>query len=161
HPAAWPRGADAAVESLDQVSAPVAQALLEAVRGLSAGLTGPGLTGPGLTGPGLAGPGLAGPGEAALAAHARLVAHIEQSAATGHPDPALGGPGLTALMSSAEAMPVDLGRLAGQADAERDRLHALLADGCARLDPGSRVRPPLEGARRAGPGPSPGGGRWR
>jgi hypothetical protein len=147
HLAAWPRVADAAVESLDQVSAPVAQALLEAVRGLSAGLTGPGLTGPGLTGPGLAGPGLAGPGEAALAAHARLVAHIEQSAATGHPDPALGGPGLTALMSSAEAMPVDLGRLAGQADAERDRLHALLADGCARLEPGSRVRPALEVAR--------------
>jgi len=132
HLAAWPRVADAAVESLDQVSAPVAQALLEAVRGLSAGLTGPGL---------------AGPGEAALAAHARLVAHLEQAAATGHPDPALGGPGLTALMSSAEAMPVDLGRLAEQADAERDRLHALLADGCARLEPGSRVRPALEVAR--------------
>ena len=39
-------------------------------------------------------------------------------------------------MSSAEAMPVDLGRLAEQADAERDRLHALLTDGCARLEPG-------------------------
>ena len=41
-------------------------------------------------------------------------------------------------------MPVDLGRLAEQADAERDRLHALLADGCARLEPG---RPALEVAR--------------
>jgi hypothetical protein len=69
---------------------------------------------------------------------------VEQAAATGHPDPALGGPGLTALMSSAEAMPVDLGRLAEQADAERDRLHARLADGCARLQPG---RPALEVAR--------------
>jgi hypothetical protein len=39
-------------------------------------------------------------------------------------------------MSSAEALPVDLGRLAEQADAERDRLRALLADGCARLEPG-------------------------
>ena len=142
HLATWPRVANAAVESLDQVSAPVAQALLEAVRGLSAGLSA-GRDGASRDG--------AGSGEAvreaAMAAHARLVAHIEQAAATGHPDPALGGPGLTALMSSAEAMPVDLGRLAEQADAERDRLHALLADGCARLEPGARVRPALEVAR--------------
>src|ERR1700722_19497701 len=42
HLAAWPRVADAAVTSLDQVSAPMAQALLRAVRGLGAGLrTGP------------------------------------------------------------------------------------------------------------------------
>jgi hypothetical protein len=137
HIAAWPRAADAAIESLNQVSAPVAQALLDAVRGLSAGLAGAGLTG--------AGAGLSeAVREAALAAHARLVAHVERAAATGHPDPALGGPGLTALISSAEAMPVDLGRLAEQADAERDRLHALLADGCARLDPS---RPALEVAR--------------
>jgi hypothetical protein len=151
HLAAWPRVADAAVESLDQVSAPVAQALLEAVRGLAAGLAAPGGAGPGGAGPGGAGPGGAGSSatlrEAALAAHARLVAHLEQAAATGHPDPALGGPGLTALISSAEAIPVDLGLLAEQADAERDRLHALLADGCARLQPGSPDRPPLEVAR--------------
>ncbi len=30
--------------------------------------------------------------EAALAAHARLVAHLERTAADGDPDPALGGP---------------------------------------------------------------------
>src|SRR5271166_4969517 len=43
HLAAWPRVADAAIESLDRVSAPVAQALLGAVRGLGAGLgAGPG-----------------------------------------------------------------------------------------------------------------------
>jgi hypothetical protein len=152
HLAAWPRVVEAAVESLDQVSAPVAQALVEAVRGLSAGL-GAGQEGAAQEGAGLegAGPKGAGPAgvdtavrEAALAAHGRLVAHLEQAAATGHPDAALGGPGLTALMSSAEAMPVDLGRLAEQADAERDRLHALLADGCARLEPG---RPALEVAR--------------
>jgi hypothetical protein len=150
HLAAWPRVAEAAIESLDQVSAPVAQALISAVRGLSAGLGGAGLGGAGLGGAGLGGAGLDLAGadlavrEAALAAHARLVAHVEQAAATGDPDPALGGPGLTALMSSAEAMPVDLGRLAEQADAERDRLHARLADGCARLQPG---RPALEVAR--------------
>ena len=133
HLAAWPRVADAAVESLDQVSAPVAQALLGGVRGLGAGLN-------------------ARPDDvssqaargAARAAHARLVAHVERAAASGDPDPALGSRRFTALMSSAEAMPVDVGRLAEQADAERDRLHALLADGCARLQPG---RPALEVAR--------------
>jgi len=138
HLAAWPQVADAAVESLDQMSAPVARALLGAVRGLGASLDESSLDGAGSSGSGAA------VREAARAAHARLVAHVEQAAATGHPDPALGGPGLTALMSSAEAMPVDLGRLAEQADAERDRLHALLADGCARLEPG---RPALEVAR--------------
>ena len=123
HLAAWPQAADAAVESLDQVSAPVAEALLGGIRGLAAGLTA------GTSG---------GPGEetlaAARAAHARLVAHVERAAAQGDPDPALGGPALAALMGGAEALPVDLGRLAEQADAERDRLHALLADWCARID---------------------------
>jgi hypothetical protein len=130
HLAAWPRVVDAAVASLDQVSAPVAEALLGGIRGLAAGLAG--------------GTGR-GSGDAVLAAardaHARLVAHTERAAADGDPDPALGGPALASLMGSAEATPVDLGRLAEQADAERDRLHALLADGCARLDPG---RPALD-----------------
>ena len=130
HLAAWPRVADAAVASLDQVSAPVAEALLGAVRGLAAGMT--------------AGGADATVGEAALAAHARLVAHLEHAAAHGDPDPALGSAGLTALMSSAEGMPVDLGRLAEQADAERDRLHALLAEDCAKVAPG---QVPLEVAR--------------
>ncbi len=139
HLAAWPQVADAAVESLDQVSAPVAEALLGGIRGLAAGLT---------AGPGR---GSSSRDEAVLttarAAHTRLVAHVERAAADGDPDPALGGPGLAALMGSAEALPVDLGRLAEQADAERDRLHALLADGCARLEPGQRDRPPLDVAR--------------
>src|SRR6201999_3305970 len=133
HLAAWPQAADAAVESLDQVAAPVAEALLGGIRGLAAGLTA------GTSG---------GPGEetlaAARAAHARLVAHVERAAAQGDPDPALGGPALAALMGEAEALPVDLGRLAEQADAERDRLHALLAEGCARID---SARPALEVAR--------------
>jgi hypothetical protein len=133
HLAAWPAVADAAVASLDQVSAPVAEALLGAVRGLAAGLT----VG---TDRSIAGAAT----EAALAAHARLVAHLEHAAAHGDPDPALGSAGLTALMSSAEGMAVDLGRLAEQADAERDRLHALLADACARGAPG---KAPLDVAR--------------
>src|SRR6516162_5665994 len=136
HLAAWPRVVDAAVESLDQVSAPVAEALAGATQGLAAGLS----------------DGTAGFAsgvddavrEAALAAHARLVAHLARAAADGDPDAALGGPALSVLMGSAEALPVDLGRLAEQADAERDRLLALLAEGCARVAPG---RPPLQVAR--------------
>jgi hypothetical protein len=134
HLAAWPRVVGAAVESLDQVSAPVAQALVETARGLGAGL---------LSGPPGSGSDQAAR-EAARTALRSLVAHLEQAAANGDPDPALGGPGLTALMSSAEALPVDLGRLAEQADAERDRLHILLAEGCARLEPD---RPALDVAR--------------
>ena len=136
HLVAWPRVADAAIESLDQVSAPVAESLLGGIRGLAAGITA------GASG---------GPGEqtlaAARAAHTRLVAHLERAAAQGDPDPALGGPALAALMGGAEALPVDLGRLAEQANAERDRLHALLAQDCARLDPGPGSRPALEVAR--------------
>jgi Bacterial protein of unknown function (DUF885) len=127
HVAAWPAAADAAVTALDQVSAPVAESLLGGFRGLAAGLTAAGVAG----------------GDPAMAAHGRLVAHLEDIAAHGDPDSALGGPALTALMSSAEAMPVDLGRLAEQADAERDRLHALLADDAARVKPGA----PMDVAR--------------
>jgi hypothetical protein len=139
HLAAWPRVADAAVESLDLVSAPVAEALLGAARGLAAGLAA-----------GAPGNGDARAGvdptvlEAALAAHGRLLGHLERAAAHAGPDAAIGSDGLAALMSSAEALPVDVGRLAEQADAERGRLYALLADGCARVMPD---RPPLDVAR--------------
>jgi hypothetical protein len=140
HLAAWPWVIDAAMESLDQVTAPVAEALLGAVRGLAAGVSAD------------SSESADGVPAAALAAHARLVAHLERAAAQGDPDPALGGPALAALMSSAEAMPVDLGRLAEQADAERDRLHARLAADCARLGSSGSFgsfgsRPPLEVAR--------------
>jgi hypothetical protein len=131
HIAAWPAAIDGALASLDQVSAPVAMALLSAVRGLRAGLE----TSPALDDESA---------EAALAAHGRLVAHMEHAAKHGDPDAALGSADLAALMGSAEGTPVDLGRLAEQADAERDRLHALLADGCARVLPG---KAPLEAAR--------------
>jgi hypothetical protein len=129
HLTAWPAIVDAAIESLDRVSAPVAQSLTAAVYGLAAGI------------PADADPSASA---AARAAHARLVAHIEYAAKYGEPDAALGSAALTALMSSAEVLPVDLGRLAEQADAERDRLHALLAEDAARVLPG---KPPLDAAR--------------
>jgi Bacterial protein of unknown function (DUF885) len=129
HLAAWPEAVDAAIGALDLLSAPVAEALIDAIKGLAAGI-----------------PASAGreAREAALAAHARLVAHVEQAAATGDPDAALGTARLSALMSSSERMPVDLTRLAEQADAERHRLTARLAESCSRVDPS---RPPLEVAR--------------
>src|SRR6516225_2708389 len=136
--AAWPQAVDAAVTALDRVSAPVAQALAAGIAGLTAGI------------PAGAPAGIA---EAARAAHTRLAAHIEQAAATGDPDAALGGPALAALMSSAERIEVGLGRLAEEAEAERDRVAARLAESCAQIDPG---RPALTVARelvRDHPGP--------
>jgi hypothetical protein len=125
----WPAAAEHAIESLDRLSKPIAGSLVNAVRGLSAGI--PATTEPAIR-------------DSALAAHARLTGHIERAAATGSPDVALGAAALTSLLSSSEATPVDLGRLAEEADAERDRLRARLAEDCARVDPG---RPALDVAR--------------
>jgi uncharacterized protein (DUF885 family) len=130
HLARWPQAADTAVETLDQLSAPVAQSLGDAISGLAAGI------------PATAGESVR---EEATAAHARLVAHIDQAAANGHRDASLGAAGLTALMSNAQTIPVDLGRLADRADAERDRLTARLAESCARIE---ADQPPLEVARQ-------------
>jgi Bacterial protein of unknown function (DUF885) len=129
HLAGWPDAIDAAVEALDLLSAPVAAALADGIRGLAAGI--PQTVDERIR-------------EAALAAHARLTDHIDRAAASGDPDAALGATALTAIMSSGESMPVDLGRLGERADAERDRLTALLAESCARVDPD---RAPLEVAR--------------
>ena len=115
HLAAWPDGVDAAIESLDRVPAPVADALLPAARGLAAGLD-----------------------ESlhidALAAHGRFVAHLEAAAASGPADAALGSATLTALMGDPEAMSVDLARLSARADAESTRLQGLLREACSRVD---------------------------
>ncbi len=129
HLEAWPDAIDGALSALDRIDAPVAQALSSAIAGLSAGI------------PADAD---AGVRSRALAAHARLMDRVERAAATGDPDPALGSAALSLLLSSSEAMPVDLGELAERADAERDRLLARLAEDCAVID---ASRPPLEVAR--------------
>jgi hypothetical protein len=129
HLEAWPRVIDAAVESLDELTAPVAESLLSGIRGLAAGI-----------------PADADPAarRAALAAHARLVSHVEGAAREGDPDAALGPTALAALLGTAEAMDVDLGELAARADAERDRLTERLTEAAAKVDTG---RPPLDVAR--------------
>lgn len=128
HLGRWPEAIDAAIASLDAVSAPVAEALLAPVRGLAAGI-----------------PEDAGDvGERARRAHGRLVRHLEGFARTGDPEPALGRAALARLMSSSEATTVDLGGLAEGADAERDRLMGMLREACRAID---SDRPPLEVAR--------------
>ncbi len=124
HLALWPEAIAAAIATLDRVSAAVADALLPAVRGLAADLD--------TSDPSA---------ERAVAAHARLVDHIERCARDGEPDPALGRANLERLLGTKEALPVDLGRLEERADAERDRLRAMLADACDRYASG---RPPAE-----------------
>ncbi|MFI0417751.1 DUF885 family protein [Spongiactinospora sp. 9N601] len=123
HLALWPEAVEASIASLDLLSAPVAKALLGAVRGLAAGVD----------------------DETAIKAHARLVAHVEAMAADGDPDAALGADGLAALMGADDGMEVDTGRLAARADAERDRLMERLTDACARY--GAADRAPLDVCR--------------
>jgi hypothetical protein len=129
HLAAWPAVIEAAIGSLDRVPAPVAKSLLSGIRGLAAGI-----------------PADADPAtrEAALAAHTRLVAHVQRAAESGPPDAAIGPAGLTALLSAGEAIDVDLTALAARADAERDRLTARLSESAALVDPS---RAPLDVAR--------------
>ncbi len=130
HLAAWPDAVDAAVTALDRVAAPVAEALLPAAKGLTADLEPP--EGSGRRGPGNP----EGVVERALDAHKRLVAHLEAAAADGHPETALGRGALERLLGTGEALEVDLGRLEERADAERDRLRAILDEACGRLRPG-------------------------
>ena len=129
HLTAWPDAVDGAVAALDELAPVVAAATLGAARGLAAGLD------------------PADPVEArALDAHARLVAHLEATAGTGGTgtdgeleSAALGTEGLTLLLGSAEAIDVDLAALSARADAERDRLRAMLEEACGRLAPGRPV----------------------
>ncbi|MFN8077121.1 MAG: DUF885 family protein [Kineosporiaceae bacterium] len=120
--AAWPDAVDVAVATLDAVPAPVATALLPAARGLGDGLPQPST------------PGQEAVREAALAAQARLVAHLDHLAATGDPDCAVGEAGLARELGVWEGLQLDVEELATRADAERDRLWELLREACRQLD---------------------------
>jgi hypothetical protein len=122
HLQAWPDAVDMALASLDQVSRPTAAALVDAVAGLASGLDETDAV-----------------AATAIAAQRRLVAHLKRAAAEGDPDPAIGERGLTRLLSSAEAIDVNLAALATQADDDRDRLRAELEAACGRLRPGEPV----------------------
>lgn len=117
HLSAWPGAVDAALAGLDLIPGPVATALLPALRGLAAGVDDP----------------------VALAALRRLVSRVEDAELTGNPSAALGADKLGRLLGAPQAKSVSLGALASAAEAERDRLRAMLDDGCARLRPGVPV----------------------
>ena len=136
HLAAWPDAVDAAVDALDRVSAPVAEALLPAARGLVADLD-----------EGDADPVV----ERARAAHRRLIDHLQGAAGNGHPGPALGRGPLERLLATGEAIQVDLGRLEERADRERDRLRELLQEACGRLAPGLSAAEVVAGLLRDHP----------
>jgi hypothetical protein len=121
HLARWPDAVDMAVESLDAVPRTVADGLAGAIDGLAVGLADRAAQ---------EGDDLVG---AALAAQRRFADHVAEAAVHGDPDPAIGAQALAKLLGTAEAMDVDLGRLAVQAEAERDRLRALLTDACGAL----------------------------
>jgi len=123
----WPDAVEMALESLDKVSRPTAEALVGAVSGLASELE---ETDPVTV--------------AAVEAQRRLVAHLERAAAKGDPDPAIGERGLTRLLSSGEAIDVDLAALARQADDDRDRLRAELDEACGRIRPGVPVGEVIE-----------------
>jgi len=126
HLALWPVAVDMAVEALDRVAAPVAEATLGAVQGLAAGLDTD-----------------EDDPVAAAARNAldRLVEHVRGCAEHGPGDPALGADGLARLLGAAEAVAVDLDELAAAADRERGRMRDLLDEAADRLAPG---RPPAE-----------------
>ena len=123
HVALWPAAIEIAVQTLDAVPAPVAESLLPAVRGLVAALDGPDA---------VAEPAVIA---AARTAHARLVTHLEEVAATGDPDCSVGGAVLARSLGAFEATDINLEQLAERADDERDRLLTMLIEACARLEP--------------------------
>jgi len=70
---------------------------------------------------------------AALASHARLVRRVRHFAEHGEPSAAVGGAHVAAALGSFDGLDVDLTVVAARADAERDRLRALLGESCAAL----------------------------
>lgn len=117
----WPRVVDNALASLDRVPAPVARSVRGAVAGLIADL------------PDDAPDDVR---EAALAAHSRLLAHVDRAAEEGTEEVAIGEKALRELMGVPEATEVDLDDLAARADTERDRLREGLAEAAGRLAAG-------------------------
>jgi Bacterial protein of unknown function (DUF885) len=119
----WDDVVDNAIESLDQLAAPVAEAFLGSVRGMAANIT--------------AEDGESG--RAGLAALGRLDAHLARAAADGDPAPSLGSAKLIALLGCEDGLTVDLGALTTMADREYERMIEIRAEAAARLAPGRPI----------------------
>jgi uncharacterized protein (DUF885 family) len=117
HLAGWPDAVDGALESLTDVPAAVATALLPAFRGLASEVDAA----------------AGGIESAAVAALQRLVAHLETAARDSEAPAALGGALLARLLGEPEGMTVDLDDLASRARGEAARLESVLEEGVRRL----------------------------
>ncbi|MBW5421449.1 DUF885 family protein [Streptomyces sp. BG9H] len=146
HLAAWPEAVDAAIGVLDRVPAPLAEAGLGAARRLAGHVSAL----PALDAQERADRRAA---EAARTVLDRLVSHLGSLAATGDPDPALGGAALARLASATEACEVDPTALAARAEAERDIWRARLTEACARIDPGAPTAEVIRRIEADRPGP--------
>ena len=115
----WPEAAEHAIEALDRLSKPIAGSLVNAVRGLSAGI--PPTTEPAIR-------------DAALAAHARLTGHIERAAADRPPGRRPGRPGAG---RAAQQLRGDPGRPGPAGRGGRRRAGPAARPGWPRTVPGS------------------------
>ena len=134
HLRGWPDAVEGALTSLDRMAAPTAAALAPATAALAAGLR----SDDPVEGP-------------ALAAVERLVAHVRTAAERGDPDASLGADVLAELLGTGEAMEVDLGTLAAEAERERERLEAMLEEACGRIDADRPVADVIDGLLRDHP----------
>jgi hypothetical protein len=113
----WPDVVANALESLDQVSAPVAGAFIGSVRGMARNIK----------------PDDGPAGVAGLAALERLVAHLDRATAEGDPAPSLGRARLTALLGCEDGLAADPDQLVAMAYREYDRMAEIRADAAARM----------------------------
>ncbi|MET9378653.1 DUF885 family protein [Streptomyces sp. NPDC002992] len=146
HLMAWPDAVDAAIEVLDRVPAPLAEAGLGAARRLVGHLTAL----PALDADEVA------DRQAVEAAHTalhRLVTRLGRLARTGDPNPALGGAALARLASATEACEVDLTALAARAETQRDTWQARLTEACSRIDPNAPTAEVIRRIQADHPGP--------
>jgi hypothetical protein len=132
HAAAWPDAISSSIESLDEVPASIARALMPAARGLAASLDALGDD-----------PESTSVAAAARASHAELITHLERAAEAGAPDFLLGNAQLARLLGDAEGTGVDLGQLEEHSDEERRRLRELLSEHCERYRSGAGADPRL------------------
>jgi Bacterial protein of unknown function (DUF885) len=146
----WPDAAAAAIEALDRVPAPVARATLPLGRALmhdfeqiAGGVRVDWPTGRPIVS-------RFAPAHAALL---RLLGHLVRAAERGEPSAALGAPALTALLSSSEAVEVNLSRLAEQAETERERIRRLLDEACRRIAPDVDTRQTVKALQADHPSP--------
>ncbi|WP_433327777.1 DUF885 family protein [Spirillospora sp. CA-294931] len=126
HLRAWPDAVDAAIATLDNVSADHARDAIETAQRLD------------VTDP------------AASSALDRLIAHLDKATAPLEP---MGRQALTRLLSATEAIEVDLDRIADRAETERHLWRTRLDEACRRLDASADPRATVQALQADHPEP--------